>query len=255
MTEQPTLDKVMEELALIKSLLSKLTGTSELPQTERFSLEAVDKAAIDFQTMSISRGEWVEDNLINKYIKSAKYYGTGNFIREHFGFSNYFKRGRSYYYNKTDLTALSKELKERNVDLGRYMDYVESQANFKKSVGEALLNTKEKKGKKNFKLPSDAKDMTSKPAPLPSAEIIRNDIKALKEEFFEHNLAEYIDIYGSNHAMLKFVYHFEKYIKPELKRRCTKWVANFNYANHALELVTKKREVFVPVKEDDMIQL
>ena len=55
--------------------------------------------------------------------------------------------------------------------------------------------------------------------------------------------------------MMKFIYHFEKYIDPQMKRRCRKWCDNFNYANHALELITKKKENFVPVKEEELIQL
>jgi hypothetical protein len=51
------------------------------------------------------------------------------------------------------------------------------------------------------------------------------------------------------------MYWFEKYLEPELRKRCRKWCENFNYANHALQEVTKKKEKFIPVKEDDMIQL
>ena len=55
--------------------------------------------------------------------------------------------------------------------------------------------------------------------------------------------------------MTKFIYHFEKYLEPVLKRRCKKWCDDFNYANHSLEEVTKKKEKFIPVKDEDMIQL
>lgn len=55
--------------------------------------------------------------------------------------------------------------------------------------------------------------------------------------------------------MMKFIYHFEKYLEPELKKRCKKWCDNFNYANNALEAVTKKNETFKPVKEENMIEL
>jgi hypothetical protein len=54
---------------------------------------------------------------------------------------------------------------------------------------------------------------------------------------------------------MKFIYYFEKYLAPETKKRCKRWCENFNYANHALELVTNKKEVFVPIKDEDMIQL
>ena len=44
--------------------------------------------------------------------------------------------------------------------------------------------------------------------------------------------------------MLKYIYHFEKYLEPGLKNRCRKWCEDFNYANHALELITGKKEKF-----------
>jgi hypothetical protein len=65
--------------------------------------------------------------------------------------------------------------------------------------------------------------LEEEPPPLPSAEIIREDIKKLKEEFFEHKLSEYVDIYNGTHAMIKYVYHFDRYIKPEIRSRSRKW--------------------------------
>lgn len=93
------------------------------------------------------------------------------------------------------------------------------------------------------------------PPKAPSPDVIREDIKRLKEEFFRDSLAEDINIYKESHAMVKFEYHFDKYIKPEIKKQCRKWCENFNYANHALRLVTNKTEKFIPVKDDGMIQL
>lgn len=246
--------EILSEIKQLKAAISKLIGTSELLAKEQFSKEALDKAAKQFQKLSIERGEWVEEYNIDKYIKNARH-RAGAFIRQEFGFSNYFKRGQSYYYNKQDLIALGKELKARNVDLGRYMEYLEDQAKLKKYLESAGENSKGKRKKKAFQLPYDLKDIATSPAKAPSPDVIREDLKRLKEEFFQFNLAEYIDIYRGNHAMMKFVYYYEKYMEPELKKRCKRWCENFNYANHALELVTKKKEAFVPVKEEDMIQL
>lgn len=246
--------ELLAEVKELKTLIAKLIGTSDLPTTEQFSKEALDKAAKQFQKLSIERGEWVEDSNIDKCIKHAPY-RAGTFIRQEFGFSNFFKRGQTYYYNKKDLVALGKELKERNVDLGRYMEYMEDQAKFKKYLESTNENGKGKRKIKAFQLPYDLKDITSSPAKAPSADIIKEDLVRLKEEFFQFNLSEYVDIYRGNHAMMKFIYHFEKYLEPELKKKCKRWCENFNYANQALELVTKKKEVFVPVKEEDMIQL
>jgi hypothetical protein len=247
-------NELLAEIKELKTLLAKLIGTSDLPAKEQFSIDALDKAAKRFQKLSIERGEWIEDGNIDKFIKHAPY-RAGTFIRQEFGFSNFFKRGQTYYYNKKDLVALGKELKERNVDLGRYMQYVEDQAKFKKYLESINEKGKGKKKKKAFQLSYDLKDITTSPVKPPSADIIRKDLKKLKDEFFQYNLADYIDIYKDNHAMTKFIYHYEKYLDPDMKKRCKRWCENFNYANHALELVTKKKETFIPVKEEEMIQL
>lgn len=246
--------ELLAEIKELKTLIAKLIGTADLPAKEQFSPEALDKAAKQFQKLSIERGEWVEDSNIDKYIKHAPY-RAGTFIRQEFGFTNFFKRGQTYYYNKKDLIALGKELKARNVDLRRYMEYIEDQAKFKKYLESTGENCKGKKKRKAFQLPYDLKDITTSPAKAPSADVIREDPARLKEEFFQYNLSDYVDIYRGNYAMTKFIYHYEKYLEPELKKRCKRWCENFNYANHALELVTKKKEVFVPVKKEDMIQL
>jgi hypothetical protein len=90
---------------------------------------------------------------------------------------------------------------------------------------------------------------------MPSPEIIKEDLNLLKEEFFHLKLSEYIDIYNENYAMMKYAYYFDKYLNPMLKNRSKKWCQDFNYANEALAIVTGKKEKFVPVKEEDMIQL
>jgi hypothetical protein len=245
---------ILKELKELKSAISKLIGTSDLPVKEQFSKDAILKAGKEFQKLSIERGDWVKDHDIDRYLKNA-HYRAGTFIREQFGFSNYFKRGQNFYFNKKDLIALDKELRKRSVDLGRYMEYMEDKAKFKKSLEMAKENNKVRKNKKAFHLPHDMSDITSAPAKAPSLDIIKKDIERLKQEFFQYNLSDYIDIYKGNHAMMKFIYHFEKYLEPELKKRCKRWCENFNYANHALESVTNKKEIFIPVKEEDMIQL
>ena len=118
-----------------------------------------------------------------------------------------------------------------------------------------LVNKKSFNWNRPYEVPADLKNITTSAPPMPDVEIVKKDLDRLKAEFFEHKMAEYIDIYRGNHAMMKFIYHFEKYIDPQVKRRCSRWCDDFNYANHALELITKKKENFVPVKEEDMIQL
>jgi hypothetical protein len=77
----------------------------------------------------------------------------------------------------------------------------------------------------------------------------------LEEEYFKFDLAQYIDIYQGNYAMMKSDYMFMKYRNKELGARCRKWCDNFNYANNALKALTKKRNNFIPVKKEDMIEL
>ena len=65
--------------------------------------------------------------------------------------------------------------------------------------------------KKAFHLPKGVKDITTTPAPYPSIDLIKKDLKRLKFEFLKNNLSEYIDIYGGNYAMKKMIYIFENF--------------------------------------------
>ena len=128
--------ELLAEIKELKAAISTLIGTSDLHPEEQFSKEALDKAAKQFQKLSIERGDWVNDSDITKYIKNA-HYRAGAFIIREFNFTNYFKSGRTFFFNKKDLIALAKELKERNVNLGRYMEYIDDQVRFKKNLANA----------------------------------------------------------------------------------------------------------------------
>ncbi len=95
-------NKLLSEIKELKAILAQLVGTADLPSKERFSKEALAKAAKEFQNLSIERGEWVKDYDISKHIRNAGY-RAGAFIRTEFAFTNYFKKGQVYYYNKKDL--------------------------------------------------------------------------------------------------------------------------------------------------------
>ena len=246
--------ELLAEIRSLKAAIATLIGTSDLSPKEQFSKETLDKAAKQFQKLSIERGDWISDDNIDKFIKKAPY-RSGAFIIKEFQFSNYFKTGYNYYFNKNDLIELSNELKKRNIDLKRYMEMVGDQAKFQKLIQSAAVNKNASKKKQAFQIPKGINNITTSPIPKPSADIIKADIKRLKDEFFEHKLVEYIDIYQGTHAMMKFIYTFDKYMEPELKRRAKRWCDDFNYANHALEEVTKKKETFVPFQDDDIIQL
>ena len=243
-------NQILTELSELKSILSHLIGTNELESQEQFSKESLDKAARLFARMAAKRGDWVKEDELGKYIKAD--WRAGSFIRSEFGFSACIKDGRSYLYNKKALQKLGQELKARNIDLSRYMEYRRSESEFQKKIS---ANKKLTKNKSPYELAPDIKDITTSPPPAPDVALVKADLKRLKDEFFQYKMSEFIDIYRDNHAMMKYVYYFEKYLDPQIKRRCKKWCDDFNYANHALELITKKKDVFVPVKEEDMIQL
>ena len=45
-------DKIYKEIKEVRLLLSKLIGTSDLPEKQKFSTEALDKAAVEFKNLS-----------------------------------------------------------------------------------------------------------------------------------------------------------------------------------------------------------
>ncbi len=242
-------NQILSEIKELKKILSQLIGTSDLQKKDQFSKESLERAAKQFKKMAAQRGDWVKEDELDKYIKG---WGAGSFIRSEFGFNACIKNGRSYLYNKKSLQKLGQELKARNIELSRYMEYRRSEAAFQKKLSATKKLTK---NKRPYELPSDLKDITTSPPPTPDVELVKADLERLKDEFFQLKMSEYIDIYRGTHAMIKYVYYFERYLNPQMKSRCKKWCDDFNYANHALELITKKRNVFVPIKEEDMIQL
>jgi hypothetical protein len=215
--------KVLEELKQIKLILSKITGTEDLPEKERFSEEALEKAAKEFQNLVIKRGEWISNNDIDEVFKKEK-----------FKFRNYFKRSKILYFNKKDLIALRNELKDRKVDLRRYMELEEDKKKFEQYI--ANINLPKGKGKtKSYQIPEELQDIETKPYLIPEGNI-KTDIEKLKEEFRNKKLAEYIDIYEKGtYAMFKDLYYFDKYLEAGLKRDCKNWCNRFNYANNALK--------------------
>lgn len=225
--------KILSEIQDIRMLLAKILGTEELPKERQFSMEAIEKIAAVFKKLSIERGEWIAEEDISKIIRKAPY-RSGSFIIEQFGFSNYFKWGRTLYFNRKDLMALNTELKARNINLRRYMELINDQEKFNKLVKSAKRQAG-KKNQKHFRIPDWLRDIDTRSYSPPSEEIIMNHIVSLKNEFEKSNYTEYIDIYHDDYAMFKFLYHFDRYLNPELKRRCKNWCDEFNYANHALK--------------------
>ncbi len=225
---------ILKEIQDIRKLLAKIIGTSELPVKQQFSKDSLDKAAKDFRSLSIQRGEWITDGEISDIIKKAPFY-SGKFIIENFGFTNYFIKGKSLYFNRKSIVALNKELKIRNVNLGKYMELLRNQEKFKKYIEKANQGGK-KKGS-HFQLPESVKDVnpTSYPPPLKE---INDHLALLKAEFEKYKLSDYIDLYyNDTYAMFKREYYFDRYLKPDLKKQCSKWCNDFNHANYALKKV------------------
>jgi len=126
-------DQILKEIRTVRKLLSEIIDTEELPARQKYSKEAIEAAAKEFKTLSIKRGKWIENGDISKFVKGAPY-GSGKFIIEKFGFTNYFTRGKTHYFNKKDLVAFGNELKKRNINLKRYMELLADQEKFNKYV-------------------------------------------------------------------------------------------------------------------------
>jgi hypothetical protein len=226
--------EILKEIQDIRKLLTKIIGTSELTKKQQFSKESLGKAAKEFQTLSIQRGEWITDSEISNIIKKAPYY-SGKFIIEQFGFTNYFMKGKSLYFNRKSIVALNKELRIRNINLGKYMELFRNQEKFKKYVEKANQGGK-KKGH-HFQLPEGLKDVNPKPYQPPTEEINAH-ILSLKAEFEKFKLSDYIELYyNETYALFKHESYWDRYFKPDLKKQCTKWCNDFNYANYALKKI------------------
>jgi hypothetical protein len=115
-------------------------------------------------------------------------------------------------------------------------------------------NTKQKKAK-SYAMPAGTKHITTFDVPKPDPEVVCQNLARLKAEFKTGKFAAYIDVYKGTHAMLKHLYHFQKYLEPGLKRLCHKWCEEFNYANTALQLITGKKEKFNAPPDPTTIQL
>ena len=231
--------QILDELKQLRMALVRLAGTADLPKGKQLSPTVLDKAAAQFGKLQKQSDEWLVEHELDKYFKGC-HYGTGKFIREEFGFNNFFTKGISHYYNKADIQALAKELKARNVNLKRYMEFKAEKETFEKKIASALSNKKQQKNIP-YLLEGDLSDISTSNPPRPSAELITEDIRRLEKEFFEQKLEDYIDIYKGNYAMVKFEYSFSKYMASDIKSKARKWCEHFNYANKAMELLGRKK--------------
>jgi len=230
-------EKILKEVKQVKTLLAAVVGTQDLTKREQFSKEALRKAASEFRKLQVTRGEWILDREISKVIRSAPYYSC-QFIIEKFGFTNYFKKGRSYYFNRKDLVALNKELKARKINLATYMELDEDKEKFNKYVLELKQG---KKKRPRFKIPENLKNIETQPYNHPPKEKVLDHLKSLMDEYDRDKLVEFIDIYDGSYAMVKHIFHFDRYLDKDLKKQCSKWCFEFNYAQKARNEIKKIR--------------
>lgn len=230
-------EKLYAEIKQLRSLLAKVVGTQDLPKREQFSKEALKKAASEFRKLQIERGEWVPGSDISKIIRSADY-GSGKFIIQKFGFSNYFKRGKQYFFSRKDLVALNKELKARKINLGTYMRLEEDKEKFRKYLSELKQG---KKKRPRFKIPEGLENIETQPYNHPPKGKVLRHIDDLMKEHEKDKLVEFIDIFRESYAMMKSIYYFDRYLDPAKKKQCAKWCFEFNYAQDALAEIKKIR--------------
>jgi len=235
-TKTATEEKVLSELKQIRKLLSEVIGAENLPAKQKFSKEAISKAAKEFRKLSIERRKWIPGYEIRYVIKHAPY-NPAKILIENFEFTNYFKRGHTYYFNKKDLQELDKELKRRKINLEKYSELLNDKVKFHKYV-EGIIHPKGRKTRKHFLIPEDLRDIFSKPYSPPTEERVKQEIKELSEEFEKYDLSEYIDLFDQKtYGMFKYDYSFDRYIEPKLKKFCKDWCFKFNYANNALKRI------------------
>lgn len=246
-----TQEQILRELSEIREAIVRIAGTSALPPEEQFSEASLDKVALELKKLSIKRGEWIDDGDLSRYFKGV--YNGGRFIRETFGFNDFFKKGKSYYYRKSSIIRLSQELKSRNVDLARYMELKESEAKFQEKVSAVAAANKKQKKKPPYQLPDSLKDITTEDF-HPAVEIVEAELSKLREQFTKENLSKYIDVYGV-HAMMKFRYPFSGFAEKEIKSKCRRWCDQYNMACDALSKLSGKGKKFTPPEDPNAYEL
>lgn len=230
----------LNEILKVKEILSHIVGTTDLPAPQKFNKAALDKAAKWFAKMVQVEKQWVKGYEVSKYFKDCYSNETGKFIREEFGFSNYYNKGGATFYNKKDLIKLSEELKARNVNLLKYMELKKGQAHIEKKLMDVAIKNRDerikRKRKKNYTIPDELKNITLSDYKLPDRNVVERDIENLMIEFKNGNYEQYI--YNcADSACIKYDDTIRNYLKGVNGTLYRKWCSNFNKAKHALKLI------------------
>jgi hypothetical protein len=244
--------EILQEIRDLKELIIKITGLETEKTENQFSEGALNNAQKLYLKMSIERGDWVKESEIGRYIESLPW-NPGAFIRKEFEFTSWIKRGHEWLYAKKDLIALGEELANRKIDCKRYKEFLDDKVAFDKRM--TVLEEAKMKKIPPWKIQKGLKNITTTEIPKPDPEKVRGHLAELKQEYKTNKYALYIDIYKGTHAQMKNMYNYEKYLEPGIKRGCRKWIDDFNYANHALELITGKKEKFKVENNAEGIQL
>src|SRR5690606_29495171 len=133
----------------------------------------LDKVAEDFRKLKAKRAEWIGEYEVGQLFKDAPY-GTGKFIRETFGFADFFIQGKSHYYRKSSVVKLAKQLKARNVDLARFMELRQSQERFEAKISSLMSTKGNPKKRPPFILPDYVKDIVTE-RPTPPVAVVEQD--------------------------------------------------------------------------------
>jgi len=120
---------------------------------------------------------------------------------------------------------------------------VQDKEKFQKYIDSISLPEGSKK-KRRYKIPEGLENIFSEPYSPPNEGLVRNEVKFLMEEYVRFDMSEYVDLYDKKtHAMFKYIYYFDRYLDPEVKKHCKGWCEKFNYANAALKRIMElKRE-------------
>lgn len=249
-----TTKQILEELRLLKKAIAQLAGTSDLPEDAQLSPTALDKTAKQFQQLQARRDQWVPASDVGKYIKGAGWWNHKLLI-EQFGFTAYLRIGRDFYYDREQLKLLRDELKARNVQFEQFQKLLRSEKEFENAYQKLKEQVRTNKTKKFFVVPDWLRDISTTPVKLPERAVVQADIDELQQEFNQGKYHEYVDVHKGTHAMLKFIYPYEKYLTPGLRRKLSHWCDRFNTASKVLGEITGKKHKFIPAPPEGLIEL
>jgi hypothetical protein len=227
------MDNIIETLNEIKHILSRLVGTTQLSKEMQFSEHALDKAAKEFKKLRREDNTWVSEYDIRKYIKTAPYNNTGAFIREEFGFTNFYMKGRSRFYYRKDLINLARELKKRNIDLTRYMQLKAEKVRMEGQPDKYLLRKQKKIKPYGYRIPVGIQNITALPVKKSTLKELRELQETLKQEYQNDNLTEHIEIHSEKFATAHN--HFYYGMNDEIRKKVKRWIRKYNSTGYEIE--------------------